>query len=255
MAGAPKTSLPNEIAVMSVPSVEALRVKIFADGARRETILDFLKNPAIKGFTTNPTLMKQAGIADYEGFCRELLTHLGGKPISYEVFSDDFDDMERQALKIATWGDNVFVKIPVSNTRGDSAMPLVRRLTERGVKLNVTAIMTLKQVDDTVRALQGTPGAYVSVFAGRVADTGRDSGPLVRHAVALTNYAGNMEVIYASTREVRNIFEADEMGVHIITVPADILGKLKGVGRDLDLLSLDAVKAFYKDGQDAGFTL
>jgi transaldolase len=240
---------------MTAPSVADLSVKIFADGADRARILEFLSHPAIQGFTTNPTLMKQAGVTDYEAFCRELLTHLGGKPISYEVFSDEFDEMERQALKIATWGDNVYVKIPVTNTKGDSAMPLVRRLTDRGVKVNVTALMTLKQVDDTVRALAGTPGAYVSVFAGRVADTGRDSSPLVRHAVALTNHAGGMEVIYASTRELRNIFEADAMGVHVITVPADIIKKLSGVGRDLDLLSLDAVKAFYKDGQDAGFRL
>jgi transaldolase len=240
---------------MTAPSVANLTIKIFADGADRARILELLPVAHVKGFTTNPTLMKQAGVSDYEAFARDLAPRLNGKPVSFEVFSDDFAEMERQAEKIATFGDNVFVKVPVTNTRGESAAPLIRRLVAKGVKLNVTAIMTLKQVDDTVRALEGTAHSYVSVFAGRVADTGRDSTPLVRHAVALTNYAGGMEVIYASTRELRNVFEADELGCHVITVPGDILKKLSGVGRDLDDLSLDAVKIFYADGQAAGFKL
>jgi transaldolase len=209
----------------------------------------------IKGFTTNPTLMRQAGVSDYERFAKDVLAHVSDRPISFEVFSDDFADMERQAIEIASWGANVFVKIPVTNTKAESATPLIRRLVERGVKLNVTAILTLAQVDEVVDALTGTAHSYVSVFAGRIADTGRDPLPFMRHTVAACNRAGGMEAIWASPRELLNIFQADEIGCHVITVTADILKKLATAGKDLTEFSLDTVKMFHNDGRAAGFRM
>jgi transaldolase len=237
------------------PDLASLAVKIFADGADKAQMLKLCDNPHVKGFTTNPTLMRQAGVADYEAFAREILRHIGERPISFEVFSDDFAEMERQALKIASWGDNVFAKIPVTNSTGASAMPLVERLVAKGVQLNVTAILTEPQIDMTVQALRGTRHSYVSVFAGRIADTGRDPLPFIARAVQLTDAAGGMEVIWASPRELLNVFEADRLGCHVITVTPDILKKLATVGKDLNQFSLDTVRMFYEDGKAAGFTL
>jgi transaldolase len=237
------------------PSVDALKVKIFADGADKARMLELYAHKAVKGFTTNPTLMRQAGISDYESFAKDLVQNIPDRPISFEVFSDDFADMERQALKIAAWGRNVFAKIPVTNTKGESAAPLIRRLVKQGVQLNVTAILTMAQVDEVVDALKGTKHSYVSVFAGRIADTGRDPVPFMQHAVAQCNAAGGMEVIWASTRELLNIFEADRIGCHVITATPDVIKKLSGTGRDLGAYSLDTVKMFYQDGLAAGFKL
>ena len=235
-------------------SVNDLKVKIFADGAVKEKILELAAQPYIKGFTTNPTLMRQAGISDYETFAKDILTSIRDRPISFEVFTDEFDDMERQAMKIAGWGDNVFVKIPVTNTRAESAAPLIRRLVARGVKLNVTAILTLAQIREVVAALEGAKAGYVSVFAGRIADSGVDPLPYLREAVKLSDAAG-LEVIWASPRELLNVVQAHEIGCHVITVTPDILKKLSLLGRDLGDYSLDTVKMFYRDGQEAGFKL
>jgi len=237
------------------PSIASLEVQIFADGADKARMLELYANPAVKGFTTNPTLMRQAGVADYEAFAKEIVRTIPDRPISFEVFSDDFADMERQALKIASWGGNVFAKIPVTNTKRESAVPLIQRLVKKGVQLNITAILTTQQIDDVVAALKGTRRAYVSVFAGRIADTGRDPLPIMKHAVTACNAAGGMEVIWASCRELLNIMQADQIGCHVITVPADILKKLGTVGRDLGEYSLDTVQTFYKDGAAAGFSL
>ena len=232
-----------------------LKVKIFADGADRARMLELYGNSMVNGFTTNPTLMRQAGVSDYEAFAKEILVCIPDRPISFEVFSDDFEDMERQALKIASWGANVFVKIPVTNTKGESTAPLVRRLVKQGIQLNVTAIFTITQIDVVVDALAGTKRSYVSVFAGRIADTGRDPMPVMRHAVDACNRAGGLEVIWASSRELLNVFQADEIGCHVITVTPDIVKKLGGVGKDLGVYSLETVKSFYNDGVAAGFNL
>lgn len=237
------------------PNVDALKVKIFADGADKARMLELYGNKAVKGFTTNPTLMRQAGLTDYEGFARDILKHIPDRPISFEVFSDDFDEMERQALKIAAWGSNVFVKIPVTNTKAVSAAPLIKRLVAKGVQLNVTAILTAAQIDEVIGALKGTKHSYVSVFAGRIADTGRDPIPFITQAVTGCNKAGGMEVIWASPRELLNIFQADEVGCHVITVTPDILKKLSTTGKDLGEYSLDTVKMFFNDGAAAGFKL
>ncbi|MEA2876295.1 MAG: transaldolase [Hyphomicrobiales bacterium] len=237
------------------PSVEALKVKIFADGADKARMLELYGNKDVKGFTTNPTLMRQAGIKDYEAFAKDILGHIPDRPISFEVFSDDFDDMERQALKIASWGKNVFAKIPVTNTKGESAVPLIKRLVQKGAQLNVTAILTAPQIDEVVDALKGTKHSYVSVFAGRIADTGRDPLPFMVQAVKACNTAGGMEVIWASPRELLNIFQADEIGCHVITVTPDIFKKLSTAGKDLGVFSLDTVKMFYNDGAAAGYKL
>jgi transaldolase len=237
------------------PSVKALKVKVFADGADKGRMLELYANPAVTGFTTNPTLMRQAGVSDYEAFAHDILRAIPDRPISFEVFSDDFAEMERQALKIAAWGPNVFAKIPVTNTKGENAGPLIRRLVQKGVQLNVTAILTVAQIDEVVAVLKGTRHSYVSVFAGRIADTGRDPLPFMQHAVAACNAAGGMEVIWASCRELLNIWQADEIGCHVITVPADIVKKLGNVGRDLAEYSLDTVQIFYRDGAAAGFRL
>jgi transaldolase len=235
--------------------VTELRVKIFADGADLAGMLEMARQPYIRGLTTNPTLMRKAGIADYRAFAAQVLREIRDKPISFEVFSDDFQDMERQALEIAGWGPNVYVKIPVTNTRRDPAYPLVKRLASRGVKLNVTALMTLGQVREVVAALDPAVPSYVSVFAGRVADTGRDPVPMMAAAVELLRAAPAAELIWASPRELLNVFQADAVGCHVITVTNDVLKKLELVGRDLDEYSLDTVKMFRNDAVSAGFQL
>lgn len=232
-----------------------LRVKIFADGADKADILRLYQLPYIRGFTTNPTLMRKAGVADYRAFAREVLASIADRPISFEVFADRFDEMEQQALEIASWADNVYVKIPVTNTRGQSSAPLVRRLARRGVQVNVTAITTLRQVRETADALAGGPPAYISVFAGRVADTGRDPVPLMSAAVALVADYPNIELIWASPRELWNIFQADAIGCHVITVTPEILKKLALVGKDLEEYSLETVRMFYADAAAAGYQL
>lgn len=235
--------------------VEDLKVKIFADGADKAGMLEMYAKPYIKGLTTNPTLMKKAGIADYRAFCKDILTHIEDKPLSFEVFSDDFAEMERQAMEIASWGDNVYVKIPVTNTKQETCYALVKKLAEQKVKMNVTAIMTLTQVRDVVAALNPNIPSYVSVFAGRIADTGRDPVPMMAAAVEMLKVAPASELIWASPRELLNIFQADEVGCQVITVTNDILKKLSLVGYELDNYSLDTVKMFYTDAVSAGFSL
>jgi transaldolase len=236
-------------------AIEELKVKIFADGADRAGMLEMHAKPFIKGLTTNPTLMNKAGIADYRAFCKDILAAIKDKPLSFEVFSDEFVEMERQAIEIAGWAENVYVKIPVTNTRRETSCALVRKLAARKVKLNVTAIMTLAQVRDVVAALDPDVPSYVSVFAGRIADTGRDPVPLMAAAVEQLRVAPAAELIWASPRELLNIFQADEIGCHVITVTNDILKKLALVGYDLELYSLDTVKMFYNDAVAAGFKL
>jgi transaldolase len=236
-------------------SLSNLKVKIFADGADRAGMLELYKNSNIKGFTTNPTLMRSAGITDYEAFARDILKAIPDRPISLEVFSDDFAEMDTQARRIASWGENVYVKIPVTNTHGESAIPLVRSLAKAGVKQNVTALMTLPQVRNVSAALGSGPAACVSVFAGRVADTGRDPVPMMAAAVQMLAMYPQIELIWASPRELLNIFHADDVGCHIITVTHDLLKKLSLVGTDLDEYSLDTVKMFRNDAIKAGFKL
>lgn len=235
--------------------INKLNVKIFADGADKAGMLEMYAKPFIKGFTTNPTLMRKAGITDYKAFAREILQAIPDRPISFEVFSDEFPEMERQAMEIAGWGDNVYVKIPVTNTRRHPCYELVRKLTKRGAKVNVTALMALEQVRDVVAVLDSETPSYVSVFAGRVADTGRDPVPLMAAAVELLKTRPKAELIWASPRELFNIFQADAIGCHVITVTNDTLKKLVLVGRDLRDYSLDTVKMFYEDAKGAGFVL
>jgi transaldolase len=239
----------------TMTAIDRLNVKLFADGADSAGIENLARDPRIAGFTTNPTLMHKAGLKDYERFAHAVLEIIGERPISYEVFADDFPEMLRQSRKIATWGKNVYVKIPVTNTFGESAMPLVRELSKEGVKLNVTALMTDRQVEYVAEALDASPGAYISVFAGRVADTGRDPMPIMRRSVEIMKPNPRLELIWASPRELLNVFQADEAGVHVITATHDILAKLALVGKDLDEYSLDTVKMFHRDAQAAGFTL
>ena len=235
--------------------VEKLKVQIFADGADKAGMLEMYNKSFIKGLTTNPTLMKKAGIKDYEAFAKDILLEVKDKSISFEVFSDDLDEMEKQALKIATWGDNVYVKIPVTNTKGVPTYSLIKKLADKGVKVNVTAIMTLEQVRDVVLSLNQNVPSYVSVFAGRIADTGVDPVPLMSAAVQITSMNSKAEVIWASPRELLNIFQADEIGCQVITVTNDILKKLELVDYDLNSYSLDTVKRFYNDALSAGFKI
>ena len=235
--------------------IRDLQVKIFADGADLKGIATLAANPLIQGFTTNPTLMRKAGVTDYQAFSREVLGIIGGRPVSFEVFSDDFAEMEKQAREIASWGANVYVKIPVTNTKREFAGPLIRRLAEAGVQLNVTALMTNDQVRDVLACLSPTVASYVSVFAGRVADTGCDPLPAMAEAVRLLQANPKAELIWASPRELLNIFHADSIGCHVITVTHDILAKLSLVGKDLADYSLDTVKMFYNDAQAAGFRI
>ena len=232
------------------------KVKLFADGANRDEILSLYRNPLIKGFTTNPTLMRKAGVADYEDFARNILAEISDRPISLEVFADDFPEMERQAHKISSWGKNVYVKVPVTNTKAEPALALIQRLSKDGIKLNVTAMTTLKQVSQVIPALVEGLAAYVSVFAGRIADTGIDPVPVMAAAVSLLGReAPNVELVWASPREILNVVQAESIGCHIITATSDILKKLELLGRDLTEYSLDTVKMFHRDAVHAGFHL
>lgn len=235
--------------------LDAMHVKIFADGADKKHILELCDNPLIKGFTTNPTLMRQAGVTDYEEFAREVLACVPDRPISFEVFSDDFDEMEGQARTIASWGNNVYVKIPVTNTRGQSSANLLRRLAHENIKLNVTAILTLDQVSAVTDCIAAAPASYVSVFAGRIADTGRDPLPIMRAALEIIRPFPSIELIWASPREIYNIIQAEKIHCHVITVTHALLKKLSTIGRDLADFSLDTVNMFYRDAQAAGYTL
>ncbi len=237
-------------------SLNDLKIQIYADGADKAGILNLYAKPYIKGLTTNPTLMKKAGIKDYEAFAKDILQSVTAKPISLEVFTDDLAEMRRQALKIKSWADNVYVKIPITNSRAESCVPLIEELGREGVKVNVTAILTLKQVAGVAEALNPAVPSVVSVFAGRIADTGVDPQPLMRASLALLTEQPKAELLWASTREVLNIIEAEECGCHIITVTHDILSKAaKLFGMDLTELSLDTVKMFAKDAADAGYRL
>jgi len=232
-----------------------LRVKLYADGAELAQMLSLSRNTLIRGFTTNPTLMLKAGVRDYERFARDVLAAIPDRPVSFEVLSDEFDEMERQAHAIASWGRGVVVKIPVTNTRGEPSYDLVHRLAHDGVRVNVTAVLTVEQVERATLALQGGVPANISVFAGRIADTGRNPVPVVAEAVRIIAAAPGTELIWASPREVLNIFQADTAGCHIITVTPAILEKLELVGRDLSALSLETVRMFRSDAVAAGLTL
>ncbi len=238
-----------------MPAIEDLRVKIYADGANREEMLALAQNPLIKGFTTNPTLMRRAGITDYKGFATTILGDITDRPISFEVFSDSLEEMEAQAREIASWGENVYVKIPVTNTLGEPTTPVLQELASAGVKLNVTAIFTLEQVSEVCRAVGGRTAAVVSVFAGRIADSGVDPVPLMRHAHAMTSRFHGVELLWASPREVLNVFQASDIGCEIITVTNGILSKLGNVGKDLVEFSRETVQMFRDDSVAAGFCI
>ena len=241
---------------MSTDLLTNLPIKIFADGADREGMFDLYRKPFIQGLTTNPSLMKKVGIADYEVFAKLLLETIKDKPISFEVFSDEFEEMRRQALKIRDWQENVYAKIPITNTRRESALPLIKELAAEGVKLNVTALLTREQVKGVAEALNPEVASVVSVFAGRVADTGVDPLPIMKDSLDLLQGQPKAELLWASVREVLNIFQAAACGCHIVTVPHDILNKaIKMGGMDLDDLSLDTVRMFYQDAVAAGFKL
>jgi transaldolase len=242
-------------ATLAAPSLSNLKVKIFGDGADKAGIVELSKNPYVKGFTTNPTLMRKSGISDYEAFARDVLEAIPTYPISFEVFADDNAEMLRQANVIATWGENVYVKIPVTNTKRETTAPIIRELTRNGIKVNVTALMTSAQVADVCTALAGGAPACVSVFAGRVADTGRDPLPIMTSSLKIIGDYPGVELIWASPRELLNIFHADSIGTHIITVTHDVLAKLNLVGKDLDEYSLDTVKMFANDATKAGYRL
>ena len=235
--------------------IEDLKVKIFSDGADKEDMLDMASKTFIRGLTTNPTLMKKAGIKDYEAFAKDILSTIKEKPISFEVFSDDFDEMEKQAMKITSWADNVYVKIPVTNTKKESSKELINRLVEKKVKLNITAIMTLDQVKTVLSVLDNKVPSIISVFAGRIADTGRDPIPLMNDCLKEMKINSKSELLWASPRELFNIIQADQMGCHIITVTKDIIKKLQFINYDLEEYSLDTVKLFYKDAAEAGFKI
>ena len=235
--------------------IENLNIKIFADGAEKTKMLELNSSPLIKGLTTNPTLMKKAGIVNYSEFCNDILNYVKDKPISFEVFSDDFYEMERQALKISSWAKNVYVKIPITNTKREKSEELIKKLSLAGVKLNVTAIMNLDQVENVLSSLSQKIPSYISVFAGRIADTGVDPLPVMKQCLNMMKSNKLSELIWASPRELLNIFQADEIGCHVITVTPEILSKIKFVGYDLSEFSLDTVKMFYKDSIDAGFSL
>lgn len=241
---------------MKTDILEKLPIKIFADGADLEGIKDLYQKPFIHGLTTNPTLMRKVGVSDYETFARSVLEHVTDKPISFEVFSDEFPEMRRQALKIRDWQDNVYVKIPITNTRGESALPLIADLVEQGVKVNVTAILTLKQVEGVAGGLKKDVPSVVSVFAGRIADTGLDPLPIMKESLQILKDVPSAELLWASVREVLNIFQAAACGCHIVTVPHDILAKASKLGgTDLGELSLDTVRMFYQDAVAAGFRI
>jgi len=231
------------------------RVKIFADGADLDGMLNMYRAGFVSGFTTNPTLMKKAGVLDYEKFAREAVMAIPDLPLSFEVFSDDFESMEKETRKIGSWGSNVYVKIPITNTAGVSTVPLIQKLSAEGLKLNITAILTLPQVEGALKALTPGSGAFISVFAGRIADTGVNPVPVMRETVKMCQSVAGAESLWASTRELLNIFQAEECGVDIITVTNDILKKVSNIGKDLTQLSLETVKVFYNDAQSLGYRI
>ncbi len=235
--------------------IESMNIKIFADGADKKDMLEMSSKRYIKGLTTNPTLMRKAGIKDYSSFCKDILTEIPKKPLSFEVFSDDFSEMERQALEISSWGENVYVKIPITNTKKEPSYELVKSLVAQKVKVNVTALMTVQQVTKVSEVLSPEIPSYVSVFAGRIADTGKDPVPVMSESVDILKSNNSAELIWASPRELLNIFQADEIGCHIITVTNDILKKLSLIDYDLEEFSLDTVKMFYKDAAAANYSL
>lgn len=235
--------------------IDRLNVKIFADGAELESIKALAANPAIKGFTTNPSLMRKAGADDYEAYARRIIAAVPDRPLSFEVFADEFDEMIAQGRAISTWGDNVNVKIPVMTTTGIFAGPVISALAQAGVTLNVTALMTVAQVEKVAECLRPNVPAIISVFAGRIADTGRDPIPVMQACREALASRPKAELLWASSREILNIFQADQSGCHIITVGHDLLGKLASVGKDLDQYSIETVKAFYRDAQAAGFQI
>lgn len=247
---------PGPLNLSHMPSLETLKVQIYADGADKAGILDLYAKPYIKGLTTNPTLMRKAGIADYEAFARDILTHVTAKPISFEVFSDDMSEMRRQALKIAGWGPNVFVKIPITNARGETSVPLIRDLARERVQINVTAMLTLGQLRSVTEVLNPQVPSIVSIFAGRIADTGVDPVPVIREALEIIRPMARCQLLWASVREVLNIIQADQAGCHIITVTHDVLARAaRLLGMDHDALSLDTVQMFARDAAAAGYTL
>jgi len=231
-----------------------LNVKLFADGADKNGMLEMYANPLISGFTTNPTLMKVAGVDNYKSFAQDILTHINDKPISFEVFSDDFIEMETQGLEIASWGNNVNVKIPITNTKAESSVKLIDNLSNQGVSLNVTAMMTADQVQSVLPALSKGPGGYVSVFAGRIADAGFDPLPVMSEIIEILKDYPNIELIWASPRELYNVVQADNIGCHIITATNNILKKLPTLGKNLDQFSLETVQMFYDDAKNAGYS-
>jgi transaldolase len=232
-----------------------LKVKLFADGADKKGILEMYENPLISGFTTNPTLMKSAGIKDYEEFSKDILGLIKDKPVSLEVFSDDFKEMESQALEISSWGENVNVKIPITNTKSESSVDLIKSLSKNGVKLNVTAIMTIEQIEKIISSLREGPGGYISVFAGRIADSGKDPLNTMKKSLEIIADNPKIELIWASPRELYNVVQANDIGCHIITATNDILRKLPTLGKDLDQFSLETVKMFYDDAVEAGYSI
>jgi transaldolase len=240
---------------LNASDVQQLKIKLYCDGANLDDILSMAKNPLIRGFTTNPTLVRKAGITDYEAFGRKVLAAVPNRPISLEVFADDIDHMESQGRAIAEWGKNVNVKIPVTNTKREFTGSVIQRMSRDGIILNITAIMTLDQVRRVAEALDPNTPAIVSVFAGRIADTGIDPVPLMAKAVDILKDRPKAELLWASPRELLNVFQADAIGCHIITATTDILGKLKLVGKDLDEYSLDTVKMFFNDAQAAGYSI
>ena len=236
-------------------TISDLQIKIFADGADLKDIARLYENPLIKGFTTNPTLMRNAKVADYRAFAIDVISIVPDRPVSFEVFSDDFPVMERQALEIASWGENVYAKIPITNTQGEFSGPLIKRLSAAGVQINVTALLTPNQVEQVANHLSNQTNSIVSVFAGRVADTGRDPIPLMARAVNLLRSNPKAELLWASPRELLNIFHANSVGCHIITVTSDVLNRLPGIGKDLDLFSLETVQMFRRDALEAGYVI
>lgn len=235
--------------------ISDLKVKLFADGADLSTMLEMYQQTYISGFTTNPTLMRQAGIQDYRGFAQKVIQAISDKPVCFEVFADEESEMEQQALEIHTWGDNVYVKIPVTNTKGEPSYHLIQRLSEQGVKINVTAILTLEQVKAIAEALKDSQASIVSVFAGRIADTGIDPIPVMQEALEIIQISPNSELLWASPRELLNVIQADAIGCHIITATFPILKKLTYLGKDLSEFSLETVKMFYNDAQKSAYKL
>jgi transaldolase len=241
--------------VCILPELKKFRIKLFADGADLQEMVQEYKKGIVQGFTTNPTLMKKAGVKNYKEFAQSALKEIPDLPISFEVFSDDFAEMEQEARKVARWGNNVYIKIPITNTKGESSIPLIKKLSHDGLKINVTAILTYDQVKGAVDALSSSTPAIISVFAGRIADTGVDPVPIMRQSSQLLSSKQNIELLWASSRELFNLFQAEACGCQIITITNDILKKLTLVGKSLDDLSLDTVKMFYNDAHSSGYTI